>query len=82
MTLHPGHLTMDILICYTPRKLRGEIINDIVNQIVQNKHHSNQDVRLVISERKLSISVSVSADISVSVSAIFEGFNIGRHFGM
>jgi hypothetical protein len=73
---------MDILMCYTPRKFRGEIINDIVNQIVQNQHHSNQDVRLVISEQKLSVSVSVSADISVSVSAIFEGFGIGRHFGM
>jgi hypothetical protein len=41
-----------------------------------------------ISERKLSVSVSVSADISVSVSAnisvsaIFEPFGIGRHFGV
>jgi hypothetical protein len=41
-----------------------------------------------ISERELSVSVSVSADISVSVSADisvsanFEPFGIGRHFGV
>jgi hypothetical protein len=34
---------------------------------------------LVISDRKLSVSVSVSAEISVL--AIFEAFGIGRHFG-
>jgi hypothetical protein len=42
---------------------------------------------ITISERKLSVSVSVSAEISVSVSAdisvsaIFQAFGIGRHFG-